>query len=138
MSRSRQTATDDFFDALERLAGRNQVYYMRPFTIVGDGTGDVLGNLEVYVRPRQSDSQMSVHLAFIGTTDRRQGKGRALMKLVLQAADEAQLPVDLEVNPQKSYGESKPPMNKTQLRKFYESFGFHTVKKMGRDYMERE
>ncbi len=137
---NRKEAAQRFFDALQTLAGAEQVIYMGPFTFVGDKQGGFLGKLEVSIRGRASDDRLSVHLAYIGVdrTSRRQGKGRALMSLVVRAADAAGLPIDLDVDPQAEYGESRPPMNKTKLKAFYQSFGFHTVKGMDRDYMERD
>ena len=34
------------------------------------------------------------------------------------------------MSPQKEYGEKKPPMNKKELRAFYEKYGFVPVKGM--------
>ena len=137
---SRKDATDLFFNTLEAVAGEGQVLYVGPFVLIGDKKGGILGKLEISVFPRQSDGVLSVHLAYIGVNRevRQKGQGRALMAMVVQAADKSGLPIDLEVDPQKEWGDKRPPMNKAQLKAFYQSFGFHTVKGMGRDYMERE
>jgi ribosomal protein S18 acetylase RimI-like enzyme len=130
---------DRFFNALEAEAGEKQVFYVGPFTVVGDQRGGILGKLEVSIFSRQSDGAPSVHLAYIGVNrdERQQGRGTRLMQIMLAAADAAGLPVDLEVDPQTERGDAKPPMNKKQLREFYKRFGFHTVRGMGSDYMER-
>lgn len=128
-----------FFDALDAEAGEGQTFYMGPFVVVGDRKGGVLGKLEIHVRTLPSDGRVGVSLSYIavGTGDRKQGRGTRLMQVVLAAADAAGLPVYLHVSPQKEQGDTKPPMNKKQLRAFYERFGFHTVRGMEADYMER-
>ena len=46
------------------------------------------------------------------------------------------LPVYLHVSPQKERA-TRSHMNKKQLCAFYERFGFHTVRGMEADYMDR-
>lgn len=136
----REQAISRFLDALERLAGEKQVVYFGPFQVVGDRKGGVLGKLELRVSGSEVDSGLVVHLGFLGVLkeDRGGGRGRALLQMVCEAADEAGLPVELGVSPVKSYGQSKPPMNKAQLRAFYAKSGFKTRKGMGPDFMRRE
>jgi ribosomal protein S18 acetylase RimI-like enzyme len=97
--------------------------------------------LEVYVdQGRLNDDALSVHLHFIGVSpdQRQQGRGARLMQIVLAAADAVGLPVTLEVSPEQVRGEKKPPMNKKQLRAFYEKFGFRTDRARGLDAMVRD
>lgn len=138
---ARQTATTRFFDALEAEAGENQVSYFGPFTIVGDRTGGVYGNLEIGVTGSQwSEREHVVHLGFVGVQreQRRQGRGRRLMRIVTAAADRAGLPIELDVDPTTMHGDTRAPVSKKDLRTFYASLGFHAVRGMGPDFMRRD
>ena len=135
-----RSANNSFFDALGRLAGEQQLFFMGPFVIVGDRKGGVLGRLEVRVGMSAVASGLCVRLGFLGVgkDERREGRGGRLLQMVCDAADEVGLPVELDVSPQKQHGQSKAPMNKVQLRDFYGKFGFQKVKRMGADFMRRE
>ena len=135
-----RSANNSFFDALGRLAGEQQLFFMGPFVIVGDRKGGVLGRLEVRVGMSAVASGLCVRLGFLGVgkDERREGRGGRLLQMVCDAADEVGLPVELDVSPQKQHGQSKAPMNKVQLRDFYGKFGFQKVKRMGANFMRRE
>ncbi len=138
-------ASDRFFDALEAAAGAKQVVYLGPFVAIGDRKGGIYGNLELSFRTidtpdeRPSDT-LGVHLAFIGVPKeaRRQGRGRRLLQLVCEAADAAGMRIDLDVDPQRMHGDAKAPVGKVQLRAFYKSLGFTSVRGQGPDYLIRK
>lgn len=132
-------ARNRFYDALEAEAGEGQTYYFGPFVVIGDQKGGVLGKLELDVWQGMANGGLAVSLSYIGVNkgERQRGQGARLMQIVLAAADAAGLPVTLTVSPQKEYGESKPPMNKKQLRAFYEKFGFRIDRSRGIDAMVR-
>lgn len=136
---SRQAAEKAFFEALQDIAGKGQVFFFGPLTVVGDRRGGTLGSLEVGVGGRPTDGSLSVHLGFIGVIpeDRRQGRGAALMHLVTEAADRVGLPMDLFVRPVAAAGDRHPPVGKEKLRAFYRKFGFERVPGTPADYMER-
>ena len=129
-----------FFAALDSDAGEGQTFYRGPFVVVGDRKGGVLGTLEVYVRSMLKSGEPGVSLSYIGVNreGRQQGRGTRLLRVGLEAADDVGLPVYLTVSPEKDHGDTKPPMNKRQLRAFYAKFGFHPVPGMEADYMERD
>jgi len=132
-------ARNRFYDALEAEAGEGQTYYFGPFVVIGDQKGGVLGKLELNVWQGMPNGGLAVSLSYIGVNkdERQRGQGARLMQIVLAAADAAGLPVTLTVSPQKEYGEKKPPMNKKDLRAFYEKFGFRTDRARGIDAMVR-
>lgn len=127
-----EAAKNRFYDALEAEAGEGQTFYFGPFVVIGDQTGNILGKLELDVWQGMPDGGLAVSLSYIGVNrdQRQQGRGTRLMQIVLAAADAAGLPVTLTVSPQKERGDARPPMNKKQLRAFYEKFGFVPVKGM--------
>lgn len=127
-----EAATNRFYAALEAEAGEGQTYYFGPFVVIGDQKGGVLGKLELDVWQGMPDGGLAVSLSYIGVNKdaRQRGQGTRLLQIVLAAADAAGLPVTLTVSPQKEYGEKKPPMNKKELRAFYEKYGFVPVKGM--------
>jgi len=133
-------ARNRFYDALEAEAGEGQTYYFGPFVVIGDQKGGVLGKLELNVWQGMPNGGLAVSLSYIGVNkdERQRGQGARLMQIVLAAADAAGLPVTLTVSPQKEYGEKKPPMNKKDLRAFYEKFGFRTDRARGIDAMVRD
>jgi GNAT superfamily N-acetyltransferase len=129
-----------FFAELERAAGEGQTFYTGPFVVVGDRKGGILGNLELSLNSAlKVNGVRGVHLAFVGVSreNRSQGRGRRLVEIVLEAADAVGLPVDLDVDPQRMRGDTRPPMNKGALRAFYRSLGFVQKRGMGPDSMVR-
>ena len=138
---SMHEAEDAFFAELERAAGPGQTFYARPFIVIGDRKGGVLGNLELHLNASWGAQGVSrargVHLAFVGVSPeaRGQGRGRRLVQIVIEAANAVGLPVDLEVDPQRMRGDTRPPMNKAALRAFYRSLGFAPVRAREPDYL---
>lgn len=119
-----------YLDALQRLAGEKQVLYFGPFQLVGDRKGGILGKLELHFRVDWPGSDPVVHIGYIGVDrdNRGKGNGTKLMTMLMQAADEVGLDVDLDISPQKERDDKKPPMNATQLHRFYSKFGFKSEK----------
>jgi GNAT superfamily N-acetyltransferase len=117
---------DLFLDALERIAGKGQLAYMGPFVFIGDGTGDVLGQIEPHF-PKDGD-KTTVHLGFIGVSPKNRGKGNAtkIMNMLVQAADEVGLDMDLNISPSRERGDKSPQLTARQLAAFYKKFGFKT------------
>jgi GNAT superfamily N-acetyltransferase len=131
--------TAAYLDALERIAGEKQVMYFGPFQIVGDRKGGILGKLELHFPQWGANNTPIVHIGYIGVdaANRGKGNGTKLMRMLIQAADEVGLDMDLDISPQKEYEDKKPPMNATQLHRFYSKFGFVSVSKSQKKKMRR-
>ena len=128
-----------YLDALQRLAGEKQVMYFGPYQIVGDRKGGILGKLELHFPHWGANGDPIVHIGYIGVDAENRGKGNGtkLMQMLIQAADEVGLDMDLDIDPHKEYGDKKPPMNATQLHRFYSKFGFLSVSKSQKKKMRR-
>ena len=129
-----------YLDALERIAGEKQVLYFGPFQLIGDRKGGILGKLELHFPHWGKNGDPIVHIGYIGVDvaeNRRKGYGTRLMQMLIQAADEVGLDMDLDIDPQKAQGDKKPPMNATQLHGFYSKFGFLSVSKSQKKKMRR-
>lgn len=59
------------------------------------------------------------------------------MPYLSSAARRVGLNMDLDIDPHKEYGDKKPPMNATQLHRFYSKFGFISVSKSQKKKMRR-
>lgn len=131
--------TAAYFDALERIAGQKQVMYFGPWQIVGDRKGGILGKLELHFPHWAADGGPIVHIGYIGVdaANRGKGNGTRLMQMLIQAADEVGLDMDLDISPQKERDDKKPPMNATQLHRFYSKFGFVSESKSMKKKMKR-
>lgn len=127
-----------YLDALERIAGEKQVLYFGPFQLIGDRKGGVLGKLELHFPHWAADGGPVVHIGFIGVDPENRGKGNGtkLMQMLIQAADEVGLDMDLDVDPQRSHGD-KSSLNATQLHRFYSKFGFVSESKTRKKKMRR-
>jgi ribosomal protein S18 acetylase RimI-like enzyme len=136
---SRQDAMELFWNEFEKLAGPKQIYFVGPFQIIGDGKGAVLAKLEISPSVNEIEGKPAIHIGFVGVMreDRGKGNGARVMQMLVDAADAIGLAMDLEISPQKERGEKKAPMNVTQLRAFYEGFGFKVVRGEGPRYMQR-
>ena len=128
-----------YLDALERIAGEKQVLYFGPFQLVGDRKGGVLGKLELHFPHWGPNNTPIVHIGFIGVDPENRGKGNGtkLMQMLIRAADEVGLDMDLDVDPQRAKGEKKAPMNATQLHRFYSKFGFISDSRYYKKKMKR-
>lgn len=128
-----------YLDALERLAGEKQVLYFGPLQLVGDRKGGILGKLELHFPHWGANGDPIVHIGYIGVdaANRGQGNGTKLMNMLIRAADEVGLDMDLEIDPKAERDDKKPPMNATQLHRFYSKFGFKSESKSCKKKMKR-
>ena len=115
-----------FMDALERIAGPKQILYMGPFQFIGDRKGGIYGQLELHFWPRGPKGAYVVHVGYIGVSPehRRKGYASIMMNMLVQAADEVGMDMDLNISPNTKRGDKSKQMTERQLQKFYSKFGF--------------
>lgn len=128
-----------YLKALEELAGEKQVLYVGPFQFIGDRRGDILGKLELHFPQWEANRDPIVHIGYIGVDAAKRGKGNGtrLMQMLIQAADKVGLNMDLNIDPHMERDDKKPPMNASQLHRFYSKFGFVSVSKSQKKTMRR-